>query len=562
MLARLLTLAAVALPAPALGQGLVMVLRPNAGPFGGSALAPVGDVDGDGVPDIAIGSAGFINGAVGSVTVFSGRTNEELYRPFIHPDNFSAGLTLANLGDLDGDGLSDLAAGDELWGNFDERRGAVTLTQGGTGNLIELLVGDASLELFGWSVDRVPDVDMDGIADLAVGAPGADVGARDAGAAILYSGSTRQRLWRIEGTDTDGALGYVVRGIEDVDGDGRGDVVVSAPGAAASTGEPGAGRVLILSGASGAVVRSFDGAAPDESFGRALAVLDDADGDGLQDVLVGSPFASNGALSTGRVDVLSSATGVAIRSFAGVEAGESVGQHVGEAGDLDGDGAMDFAFVRRLDGFGFTEAQCVAVSGATGAVLFRTSSSHFDADRRPITSVGDLGGDGIDDLVLGDPRDGRVRVYQTGDRPSGSICEGQPNSRYPGGAELQALSPSEFRVDTNDIVFRCVTLPSLTTGYLLVSTTVGFVPGVGGSEGNLCIAGPPFGRYANDILDLATGSFLFPIDNSAIPISGAPGGTVQALPGDTFYFQFWYRDVSASGAPTSNLSSALAITYR
>lgn len=240
MPARLFVPIAAAVSAPVFAQGLVFELR-TAGPVGASALAPAGDVDADGYPDIAVGSAGYINAQDGFVRVFSGRTTQELYRAYEDPGNYSAGLTLANLGDLDGDG--------------------------------------------------------------------------------------------------------------------RGDVVVSAPGATSASGLPGARGVVVLSGATGAVLRSIEGRAAHESFGRALAVVGDADGDGLDDLVVGSPFASGLAVSAGRVDLLSSASGNALWSVAGTAAGESLGQYVGEVGDLDGDGRRDFALVRRVAGATLTEAE-------------------------------------------------------------------------------------------------------------------------------------------------------------------------------------------------------------
>ncbi|MEM9378471.1 MAG: integrin alpha [Planctomycetota bacterium] len=553
--------------APALAQGLAIDLRASSGgDRTGSSLAPVGDVDGDGLPDLASGDAGGLNSSGGGVIVFSGATGRDLYRPFVDSASYSAGFSLARLGDLDGDGIAELAAGDELWGTPTDRPGSVTITQGGTGALIELLIGEDTLDLFGWSIDRVPDVDLDGIPEIAVGAPGADAGGRGSGAVLLYSGASRARLWRIDGSEVGGALGYVVRGASDFDGDGRGDVVVSEPSATSSTGDVAAGRVLVLSGVDGSIVQVFEGETPHEGFGRSLAVVGDGDGDGRDDLIVGAPFASTAAFSGGRVDLISSATGGSIWSFAGTGFGESLGDHVGAVGDLDGDGTQDAAFTRGLDVFDPESGQAFAVSVATGSILYSVPAPLLEADRRPLAGTGDLSGDGLDDLAVGAPRDGVVRVHQLGDRPGGSICDGEPNSVLGLPALLSASSSTAFWIQANDADLNVIGLP-IGPGYFLVARSTGTLPMFGGGEGTLCL-GMPLGRYSDDVLipqntalpfDPPSGPVSLRIDNTSIP---QPTGAVAAAPGDTFYFQYWYRDVDAIGAATSNLSNAIAITFR
>lgn len=77
-----------------------------------------------------------------------------------------------------------------------------------------------------------------------------------------------------------------------------------------------------------------------------------------------------------------------------------------------------------------------------------------------------------------------------------------------------------------------------------------------GSTGRLCVAGP-LARFSALVNSGPTGSLSFNLDPTAIPV---PGGTVAAVPGDTWYFQLWHRDSGPSGS-TSNFSNATAIPF-
>ncbi len=550
------------IPSVALGQGLVREIPVIGGPFGGSSVVSAGDIDGDGVEDLAIGGAGYINAAGGFVTVVSGATGENLYQPFLDPGSYSTGLTLANLGDVTGDGVPDLAAGDDVWGGGITRPGAVTITRGGDGALVRLLEGESPHDLFGWSLDRVPDVDGDGVLELVVGAPGCDGAASNAGAVYLYSGASQTLLWKRDGVEVDGAFGYTVRGIGDLDGDGRGDIVASGPGESSATGEHAAGRTLLLSGATGQPIRIVGVGNADDQSGRSLDVLGDLNGDLLPEIAVGSPFASENFTSAGRVEIVSSADGAVLHTIVGSEVGQQLGMHLAAAGDLDGDGVQDFAYSERGYGAGDGNTKWQILSGATNETIFTLFSVQFTADRRPAAAVGDLNGDGVEEFAVGNPSSRRVRIYERGGNITGRVCYPEPHSTSGFGASLEATSVSDFSTSQNDVRIEAQALP-LSTGYFLVGTSVASTPMAGGGQGTLCLGQSEFGRFADQIFIYEPGVFgsfvALNLDNSAIPLNG---GTVAAVPGDTFYFQYWFRDVLPSGAPTSNLSDAIGVTFQ
>jgi len=108
----------------------------------------------------------------------------------------------------------------------------------------------------------------------------------------------------------------------------------------------------------------------------------------------------------------------------------------------------------------------------------------------------------------------------------------------------------------NDVTLIAEAMPANTVGYFLASTDAGFIPGAGGSSGNLCLGGS-IGRYAGNVLSSGSGgTFQLQIDVTNI---AQPTGGVAAMVGETWRFQAWYRDFTVFA--TSNFTHALAITF-
>ena len=115
-------------------------------------------------------------------------------------------------------------------------------------------------------------------------------------------------------------------------------------------------------------------------------------------------------------------------------------------------------------------------------------------------------------------------------------------------------------VGQNSVNLAVGALPQFSFGFFLASKTSAFSPQPGGSTGNLCLGGA-IGRYVGpgQIQNSGLyGQFELPIDLTQIP---TPNGFVAAVPGETWHFSSWYRDTSASGAPTSNFSDRLSVVF-
>ncbi|MFT7676422.1 MAG: PKD repeat protein [Planctomycetota bacterium] len=107
----------------------------------------------------------------------------------------------------------------------------------------------------------------------------------------------------------------------------------------------------------------------------------------------------------------------------------------------------------------------------------------------------------------------------------------------------------------NPLTLTASSLPTSQFGYFLVSQNQGFFANPGGSQGNLCLAGP-IGRYTASIGNSgSTGVIALAIDTNSIPVN--PSVAVQA--GETWNFQLWFRDVNPMA--TSNFTDGLSITF-
>ncbi|MFB6229668.1 MAG: hypothetical protein ABEL04_00805 [Salinibacter sp.] len=317
------------------------------------------------------------------------------------------------IGDLDGDGTSELAAGG-LTLNEPRR---VHLISGADGRVFRALRPEelSPVESFGPETANVGDVDADGEDDLLIGTPGARSGTlEDAGRTRLLSGASGSTLWSRKSPELQDE-GFFGRGtgVGDRTGDGVPDVLVSAPGESAAE-LPGAGRAYLLDGTDGGVVDTLVSPDPQqgEAFGE-LRSIPDVDGDGARDFMDAVPGRDGaGVADAGRVYLFSGAALTDGTEQALVRAvdppnpenGGEFGGSTDLVSDVDGDGTPDLvvgASGESVDGE--LAGRAHLISGADGSVI-RSFASPSPSARNifggAVRGVGDVNGDGTPDVAV------------------------------------------------------------------------------------------------------------------------------------------------------------------
>jgi len=408
----------------------------------GWSVSGAGDVDGDGLDDVVVGSPGYtdFDYGTGAAWLVSGATLSATSGAFSLADADAVmvgdtgaeffGQEVSGPGDVDGDGYDDLVVGVQN-GDGDgsgSLRGEVYLFRGPLSG--EVALADADAALTGeadddWAGNAVAseDVDGDGQVDLLIAAKHAGGGV---GEVFLFQGAFSGEMdladadARLLGEDLEDWAGDALDGAGDVDGDGLGDVIIGAYGEDDGGADAGA-AYMVLGGVTGEVdLADADykilGESSDDRAGAGVAGAGDVDGDGLDDVAVGAPFVTVSGSHVGALYLIGGATlvdhGGGVFDLSGADSqllgdtGSALGYAVSGVGDTNGDGFDDVVagaiYDEEVDYRG--GAAWLVLGGETiptdrDAKLL--AESRDDYAGYSVSGAGDIDGDGLDELLVG-----------------------------------------------------------------------------------------------------------------------------------------------------------------
>ncbi|MEZ6015344.1 MAG: FG-GAP-like repeat-containing protein [Planctomycetota bacterium] len=311
-----------------------LIRRHQGGIFGvsndarlGDGLALLGDLDGDGYRDYAVAApSDDASGAQGSVHVHSGRTGVRLWQ--VRGDVSTGQVDTPNAGpDLDGDGI------DEVFVRANSRN---SLAYSGANGALLRTFADTTFS-FGAAIVSPGDLNGDGTPDLLVAAPSGNNGS---GFVRILSGATTQPLApALLGPAGFATFGASLLALGDLNGDGIEEVAIGAP-------YEGAGTVRIYDVVTRTVLALLDGAtfgAGSSSgtavfFGASIAKVGDTNGDGVPDLAIGAYY--DVAFNTGALYVVSMSDWSLIFRKRSTQR-ENYAFSVSSAGDTDGDGLAE-----------------------------------------------------------------------------------------------------------------------------------------------------------------------------------------------------------------------------
>ena len=318
----------------------------------GTGLEAAGDVDGDGVPDVVAGGP-----KTDQAFVYSGKDGSVLWPLAPAAKGVGFGTAATGIGDIDNDGHADVAIGAPK-----DDQGAVHVYSGKTGRILATLRGEAAGDKFGSAIDGVA---RGGVALLVIGAPDAGLGKR--GRVYVYRALDQRPAFTIESDEQGFELGGMfVSVIGDIDSDGVPDVYGS-DWAHAALGSY-TGRIHVHSGASGRRLLTLTGEAKGDAFGIGPADAGDVDGDGHADLIVGAWQHRKLAPAGGKVYLYSGKDGTLMHTYTGKVMGEAFGFDATGMGDVDGDGVIDFLLTSAWSAIAGTRSGRVyVVSGARPA---------------------------------------------------------------------------------------------------------------------------------------------------------------------------------------------------
>ena len=361
------------------------------------------------------------------------------------------GQSIANIGDLNGDGISDIAvgaSGDDTGGDY---RGAIYVLfmnhNGTVSHTIEINSNTPNgpdlndFDYFGSSITNIGDLNNDGISDIAVGGTGGTLGGT-VHIMLMNSNGTVSRTMMLDNNTANGPVvneydyfGQSIANIGDLNGDGISDIAVGAVYDDGSSTHHSANRGamhIMFMNHDGTISRTIEindatanGPTLNDSdyFGQSIANIGDLNGDGVPDIAVGESDDGAGATYIGTIQIMFMNSDGTISDIMEINdtttnglvlnAGDNFGRSIANIGDLNNDGVTDIAVGSNGNDAGGTNRGSIYIMllNSNGTV-FRTMEINSNTSNGPdlnngdqfgtsIANIGDLNNDGVTDIAVG-----------------------------------------------------------------------------------------------------------------------------------------------------------------
>jgi hypothetical protein len=420
----------------------------QASSYYGVSVASAGDVNGDGFGDVIIGAHLYDNTQTNEGAAFvhlgtaAGINGVAAWSVYGGQNTATLGYSVACAGDVNGDGYSDVVVSAYQYdnGGFTDN-GKVDIYFGSAAGLSATpnwtKSGNANNQYFGYSVACAGDVNLDGYSDVMIGAQQYSNGETNEGAAFVFHGSatgpSSTADWIMESNKANANFGFSVACAGDINGDGFNDIIVGAPNY--NNTLAGEGRVSVYHGSATGLATianwTKDGGVASMQFGYSVASAGDVNADAFSDVIIGSPFYSNGQANEGRVQEFNGSSGglsaAAAWSLESNAANFNMGYSATSAGDVNSDGYSDVVVGIPGDAKGRSNCYHGSIAGLSSTLSWTTSGgASTTAGARlgnSLAPAGDVNGDGFSDVIVGSPlysrgelNEGIVRIYYGGEK--------------------------------------------------------------------------------------------------------------------------------------------------